>query len=162
MLKNSGVNRPAGTVSAGESPVVGDHDPPIDLVHLARQCQGDAGLEAELLGLFRRLAGAEAARLSDPDMGLEQKGDIAHKLRGSALTIGAGRVARAAQAIEALAGPSDGEPSSGRTEAASLAIRTLQAAVAEAIGEIERLRGGDRDLTLYMVVIYRKERIPLV
>ncbi len=142
MLKNSGVERPLGTVPAGESPVVGDHDPPIDLVHLARQCQGDRGLQAELLGLFRQVAGAEAEQLSDPGMGVKQKRDVAHKLRGSALTIGARRVARAAEAIEALAGSSEGEPRSGGTTAASVAIRTLQAAVAEAIGEIERLRGG--------------------
>ena len=142
MLKNSRVKRPGGTVSAGESPVVGDHDPPIDLVHLARQCQGDRGPRGGAARPVPAVAGAEAAQLSDPGMGLKQKRDVAHKLRGSALTIGARRVARAAEAIEALAGSSEGEPRSGGTTAASVAIRTLQAAVAEAIGEIERLRGG--------------------
>lgn len=141
MLNNSGVNRPAPTASGGESPVVGDHDPPIDLVHLARQCQGDPGLEIELLGLFRRHAGAQAKLLSDPDVPLAQKGAIAHKLRGSALTIGAGRVARAAQAIETLAGPSGGGRPREQTEAVSLAIEAAQAAVAEAIARIDRLRG---------------------
>src|SRR5262245_24603300 len=61
-----------------------DFDPPIDLVHLARQCLGDAELEAELLGLFRLQARALAAELSDSvPLTLESKAKIAHKLRGS-------------------------------------------------------------------------------
>ena len=43
----------------------GGFDPPLDLVHLARQCLGDHELEAELLGLFRLQAPALMAQLSD-------------------------------------------------------------------------------------------------
>ena len=41
-----------------------DFDPPLDLVHLARQCLGDHELEAELLGLFRLQARALTAELT--------------------------------------------------------------------------------------------------
>jgi HPt (histidine-containing phosphotransfer) domain-containing protein len=135
MLEISGTQRPEKTESGAEIPALDDHDPPIDLVCLGRQCQGDPGLEEELLGLFRRLA---AARLSDPRIRLARKGDIAHKLRGSALTVGARRVARAAEAVEALANGAAGG-SEEESAAVSLAIAELQAAVAEAVAMIERL-----------------------
>jgi HPt (histidine-containing phosphotransfer) domain-containing protein len=136
MLKNTG----AGSLRQ-EIPALSDHDPPIDLVHLARQSQGDPGLEQELLGLFAPLARSLALQLSDPQMRLELKANIAHKLRGSALAIGARRVAHAAEAIEATARSAGGEgPGEAETRAAALAIAGLQAAVAEAIAQIERLR----------------------
>ena len=60
-----------------ESP--GGFDPPLDLVHLARQCLGDHELEAELLGLFRLQARALTAELSgSPALSLESKAKIAH------------------------------------------------------------------------------------
>ena len=141
MVNDSLRTRPTKPLSRRESPML--DEPPIDLVHLARQCQGVEGLEEELLDLFRRLAGAEAARLSDPSMELEQKANAAHKLRGSALAVGAGRVARAAQEVEALPrAPSGAAPSAEQTAAAWRAIEALQTTVAEAIAEIERLRAG--------------------
>src|ERR1700677_996674 len=91
----------------------GGFDPPLDLVHLARQCLGDHELEAELLQLFRQQAPALTARLSgSPPLSLEAKAKIAHALRGSALAVGAGRVAGAASRIEELASAGGG-PSSG-------------------------------------------------
>ena len=138
MLEISGTQRPEKTESGAEIPALDDHDPPIDLVCLGRQCQGDPGLEEELLGLFRRLAAADAARLSDPRIRLAGKADIAHKLRGSAVTVGARRVARAAEAVEALANGAAGG-SEEESTAVSLAIAELQAAVAEAVAMIERL-----------------------
>lgn len=136
MLKNT------GTASLRqENPAHSDHDPPIDLVHLARQSQGDPTLEQELLVLFAPLAGSLALQLSDPQMRLELKANIAHKLRGSALAIGAWRIARAAEAIEGTARSADGEcPGEAETTSATFAIAALQAAVAEAIAQIERLR----------------------
>ncbi len=139
MLENAGAAGPVNTASRRESPVLGDQDAPIDLVHLARQCQGDPGLEEELLGLFGELARSLAAQMSDPQMRLELKANVAHKLRGSALAVGAGRVARAAEAIEAMArsaGGCDG-PDEEQTRAA---IAALQATVAAAIAQIDRLR----------------------
>ena len=96
-------------------------------------------LQAELLDLFRRFAGAEVDQLSDPHMGLKQKRDFAHKLRGSALAIGARRVARAAEEIETLAGLPGASPDKQK-EPVSLAIGILRSAVAEAIAQIDHLR----------------------
>ena len=57
-------------------------------------------------------------------------------LRGSALAVGAGRVANAAWGIEELASaPGDQRLAEAR------AIAALQSAVAEALTEIDRLRG---------------------
>jgi HPt (histidine-containing phosphotransfer) domain-containing protein len=113
-----------------------DFDPPLDLVHLARQCLGDHELEAELLGLFRLQAPVLTARLSDsPLLSLEAKVKIAHQLRGSALAVGARRVAHAAGRIEELASAAGDQRS-----AEARAIAALLSAVAEAIAEIERIR----------------------
>ena len=70
----------------------GAFDPPLDLVHLARQCLGDHELEAELLGLFRVQARVLTGQLSDtPLLSLESKAKIAHTLRGSALAVARAR-----------------------------------------------------------------------
>ena len=115
----------------------GGFDPPLDLVHLARQCLGDHELEAELLQLFRQQAPALTARLSgSPPLSVDAKAKIAHTLRGSALAVGAGRVAGAARRIEELAA-AGGDQSS----AAARAIAALVSAVSEAVTEIDRLRG---------------------
>ncbi len=154
-------------------------EPPIDLVHLSRQCQGDQSLGEELLGLFRRLAGAEAARLSDPKFAL--KAEVAHKLRGSALAIGAGRVARAAEAVEFSRGrrarrrnsppPSPSRsmrsgrrsPRRSRRSTAFRASSTVSQALAEvaprgdglaARASIERFCQGDRQLPAH-----RRDRV---
>ena len=112
-------------------------DPPLDLVHLARQCLGDHELETELLALFRLQARALTAQLSDsPSLSLESKAKIAHTLRGSALAIGARRVAGAAWRIEELAAAACDQ---GAAEAR--AIAALLSAVAEALSEIDRIRG---------------------
>src|ERR1700734_1483698 len=87
----------------------GGFDPPLDLVHLARQCLGDHELEAELLQLFRQQAPTLTARLSgSPHLSLDAKAKIAHMLRGSALAVGAGRVAGAARRIEEFASAGGG------------------------------------------------------
>ena len=118
-----------------ESPT-GDLNPPIDLVHLASQCLGDHELQVELLGLFQRQAPALTAQLcGSPPLSLESKARIAHTLRGSALAVGARRVAIAAWRFEELAAGS-GNQSSAETRAAA----ALNAAVTEAIAEIERIR----------------------
>ena len=112
-------------------------DPPLDLVHLARQCLGDHELEAELLGMFRLQAPALTAQLAGyPPLSLESKAKIAHRLRGSALAVGARRVASAAWRIEELASAAGDQRS-----AEARAVAALQSAVAEALAEIERLRG---------------------
>jgi HPt (histidine-containing phosphotransfer) domain-containing protein len=110
--------------------------PPLDLVHLARQCLGDHALEAELLGLFRLQAPALTAQLSGPLLSLSSKAKIAHTLRGSALAIGARRVASAAWRIEELASAAgDQDPAEAH------AIAAVRSAVAEVLAEIDRIRG---------------------
>src|ERR1700722_12036646 len=112
---------------------IGDFDPPLDLVHLARQCLGDHELEAELLQLFRQQAPVLMARLSgSPHLSLDAKARIAHTLRGSALAIGAGRVAGAAWRIEELAS-AEGDQSSAQAHA----VAALLSAVSEALAEID-------------------------
>jgi HPt (histidine-containing phosphotransfer) domain-containing protein len=114
----------------------GGFDPPIDLVHLASQCLGDHELQVELLGLFRRQAPALTAQLcGSPRLSLESRARIAHTLRGSALAVGARRVASAAWRLEELSA-SFGD----RSSAEAPAIAALQSAVAEALAEIERIR----------------------
>jgi len=76
--------------------------PAIDLVHLACQTQGDRALESELLELFQRQCERIIARLQIPAVARAagEDEDLAHTLRGSALAVGAKRVARAAEAYE--------------------------------------------------------------
>lgn len=72
--------------------------PAIDRGHLARMTFGDRSLEQELLQLFDRQAVLliERMRASGP----AAIATLAHTLKGSALSIGAGSVARAAAAVE--------------------------------------------------------------
>jgi len=77
----------------------------IDVEQLSNQCFGDRALERELLVLFDREAAQIVSRLRStmasnvPEV-LEAS-DLAHTLKGSALTVGARRVAKAAEALEA-------------------------------------------------------------
>jgi hypothetical protein len=112
-----------------------EFDPPIDLVHLSRQCLGDAELEAELLAMFRLQARALTAELSDsPSSSLELKAKVAHRLRGSALAVGALRVASAAKTVEELASAAGDQCSAEAHATAALLL-----AAAEAVTEIDRI-----------------------
>jgi chemotaxis protein histidine kinase CheA len=140
MSKSSGAARLSETVATPEDLTSGDFGPPLDLVHLARQCLGDSELEGELLGLFRRQARTLTAELSDPSLlSLESKAKIANKLRGSALAVGARRVASAAWRIEELAAAASDRPQPDGDEAR--AVLALLSAVTEAVAEIERICG---------------------
>jgi HPt (histidine-containing phosphotransfer) domain-containing protein len=142
MLESSGASRLAQTGSNWDESTAGGFDPPLDLVHLARQCLGDHELEAELLGLFRLQAPALTAQLADQSLlSLESKAKIAHKLRGSALSVGAGRVARAAWLIEELASAAGARPpgDAGQRLDEAGGIAALLFAVTEAVVEIDRI-----------------------
>jgi hypothetical protein len=109
-------------------------EPIIDLVHLARQTLSDQALEVELLDLFERQSARIVAQLRETrDADAKIRGDLAHTLRGSALSIGAGRVARAAQVYESacMAGLRGG--------ALSATLSVLEDAVAEARATIAEL-----------------------
>jgi HPt (histidine-containing phosphotransfer) domain-containing protein len=77
-------------------------EPTIDRSHLKQMTFGDRSLERELLELFDRQATILIARMrkSDPTA----VAALAHTLKGSARGIGAGAVARAAEAAELAAG----------------------------------------------------------
>jgi len=144
MPECSGAAKLAENGSNWDESTGGGFDPPLDLVHLARQCQGDHELETELLGLFRLQAPALTAQIADPSLlPLESKAKIAHKLRGSALSVGAGRVARAAWRIEELASAgglrSQANADQRLDEAGGIAA--LLSAVTEAVVEIDRILG---------------------
>jgi len=144
MPECSGAAKLAENGSNWDESTGGGFDPPLDLVHLARQCQGDHELETELLGLFRLQAPALTAQIADQSvLSLESKAKVAHKLRGSALSVGAGRVARAAWRIEELASAgglrSQANADQRLDEAGGIAA--LLSAVTEAVVEIDRILG---------------------
>lgn len=72
---------------------------PIDLAFLAKQTLGDPGLETEILIMFDKMAETYLQRLKDP----ADAGAFAlslHSLKGAALGVGAGAVARHARDAE--------------------------------------------------------------
>ncbi|MCP8893600.1 Hpt domain-containing protein [Shinella daejeonensis] len=71
---------------------------PIDFEHIARQTLGDKALELEVLQLFARQARASMKELSGSSGAA--RAAAAHRLKGSAQAVGAGRVSQAAQALE--------------------------------------------------------------
>ncbi len=111
-------------------------EPAIDLVHLARQTDNDTALEEELLSLFDRQSASLLAQLSAGDAPRRRRADAAHMLRGSALAVGAGPVARAAQAVETSLESANAEEFEIET-----AVAALAEAIAEARAVIARLRG---------------------
>lgn len=71
---------------------------PIDLVHLARQTSGNKDLELEVLHTFARQA---RSCMSELATGEEQRiFQMAHRLKGAALAIGAFQVSDAAERVE--------------------------------------------------------------
>lgn len=101
----------------------------IDRRHLSRMTFGDRSLEREVLQLFDRQAAMliERMRGSVP----AAVATLAHTLKGSAAGIGAGLVARSADAAELAAG--------GPASECSLAIDRLAEAVDEARALIAEL-----------------------
>jgi len=101
----------------------------LDRDHLARMTFGDRGLEREVLQLFDRQSELllDRMRASEP----AAVATLAHTLKGSAVGIGAARVARAAAEAELVAQAKPGE--------SSRAIAELAQAVDEARAEISAL-----------------------
>lgn len=98
----------------------------IDLVHLSRMTLGERSLEREVLALFDRQTEILLPRIRLAEA--RAAATLAHTLKGSALGIGAFRVARAAEAVEQATG---GE--------VAAAVATLGVAIAETRAEIARL-----------------------
>ena len=94
----------------------------IDRGHLTRMTFGDRSLEREVLDLFDRQATILIARMRGGEP--SAVASLAHTLKGSAAGIGAGRVARTADAAQIAA--------TGSAAECSQAIDRLAAAVDEA------------------------------
>jgi HPt (histidine-containing phosphotransfer) domain-containing protein len=103
----------------------------IDTCHLSRMTLGETSLQREVLALFDRQADILLPRIrgGTPAVAL----GLAHTLKGSAVGIGAFRVARAAEAVE------QAHAAKVRDAAALVAIDTLAAVLDEAKAEIARL-----------------------
>lgn len=110
---------------ARETPIP-PQDVAIDLAHLSRMTLGERGLEREVLALFARQTEVLFPRIRQAEP--RAAATLAHTLKGSALGIGAWRVARAAEDVE-RAGEAD----------VVAAVAALGAAVAETQAEIARL-----------------------
>ena len=123
----------AAVASSGSAPrpersVADVNARPIDLVHLARATDGDESLEAELLAMFDRQSEKLIERVRLADLPRRVRADVAHRLRGSALAIGAFAVAQAASALEA-AFEGEGEPTA-ELAALDAAVGQARAAIA--------------------------------
>ena len=98
----------------------------IDTKHLSRMTLGERSLEREVLALFDRQADMLLPRIRGSAPALAAA--AAHTLKGSAVGIGAFKVAEAAEAVE-----------QAKDAAATAAIDTLAAVLDEAKAEIARL-----------------------
>src|SRR5690606_40328498 len=85
-------------VPVNERPVCPSRSRPIDLVHLANQTMGDKALEIEVLQMFARQARKTLREMAETD----RAGIVAaaHRLKGSANSVGAFGVADVATRIE--------------------------------------------------------------
>lgn len=104
---------------------------PIDREHLQRMTLGERDLEREVLGLFDRQADMMLARMRSSTPAIAAA--AAHTLKGSARSIGAWRLASAAEAVELAA--------TGPASKFNAAVAELGAAVDEtktAIAELLR------------------------
>jgi HPt (histidine-containing phosphotransfer) domain-containing protein len=104
----------------------------IDRGHLARMTFGDRKLEREVLQLFDRQAELLLARMRDREPAAVAT--LAHTLKGSASSIGATGVMRAAAAVELAASTSERDLALGRLAAA---IDEARATIAELLGALE-------------------------
>ena len=113
------------------SPLPGAAAQVIDTQHLFRMTLGELSLQREVLALFDRQADILLPRIRRGAPAVAAAS--AHTLKGSALGIGAFKVARAAEAVEHARG------CELRGAAVAAAIDTLAAVLEEAKAEIARL-----------------------
>ncbi|PYB75251.1 MULTISPECIES: Hpt domain-containing protein [Rhizobium] len=75
------------------------HERPIDLVHLAAQTKGDKAVEIEILQMFARQARGCLQALTAKSDKTDNKA-AAQRLRNAAISVGALRVASAAELVD--------------------------------------------------------------
>jgi HPt (histidine-containing phosphotransfer) domain-containing protein len=121
--------------NGGVRPAQDSVEPPIiDLVLLARHSLGDQDLELELLEMFERQAARMIGQLTETiPQNSKAAADLAHKLKGSALAVGANRVAQAANRLETLCNDPPGQ------SGLAAALASLAASVSEAREAIAKL-----------------------
>ena len=88
----------SGELARVSSPSLVPCDSPIDVDHLSRMTLGERSLEREVLELFDRQAGMLLSRMQADALPIAAAS--AHTLKGSARSIGAWRVATAAENVE--------------------------------------------------------------
>jgi HPt (histidine-containing phosphotransfer) domain-containing protein len=109
----------------------------LDLIHLSRQTAGDASLQRELLAMFQehspKLLHRMRAIALEPEPQMRPIRDLAHQLKGSALAIGAFRLADAAERVETAysLGPF------GQKTGKMAALEALGAELGAAVGAID-------------------------
>lgn len=74
--------------------------PLLDRAHLDLQTQGDDAFARELLGLFEGQCRRLLPGILDASAATVERADCAHTLKGSALGVGAGQVARLSAEVE--------------------------------------------------------------
>jgi HPt (histidine-containing phosphotransfer) domain-containing protein len=105
----------------------------IDDDHLGRMTLGDAGLEREVLEIFVRQVGLLLQRIAGAEPALAAA--TAHTLKGSARSVGAWRVAEAAEQVEEAAGRRAGDQAmTAATAELDAAGREVCAAIGERLG----------------------------
>ncbi len=101
--------------------------PVLDLNHLSKMTMGDAGLAAEVIAIFQEQA-AMWGRLLSAKEPAPTWADAAHTLKGSALGIGAIRLARYCERAETL-----GRSGTATPVQAAVALDDVRAALGEAL-----------------------------
>lgn len=76
-------------------------EPVLDVAHLSLMTGADAALGIEIIDIFRQQT-EMWTRMLDPALPRSQWADAAHSLKGTALSIGAKRLATACGAVETL------------------------------------------------------------
>ncbi|MGE7416253.1 Hpt domain-containing protein [Methylobacterium tarhaniae] len=95
----------------------------LDRTHLDRQTFGDEDLAREVLALFAGQCDRLVPGLADPALDRQARADLAHTLKGSALGVGAARVAALAGRLEAALRAGDDGTAGGLEPALARAVR---------------------------------------
>lgn len=108
---------------------------PLDLVHLARQCLGDEGLEREVLALFDKTIAHALSRLT-LSRDADETAMSLHTVRGAAAGVGAWTVASLAGAAEKEL-RDGGSLSTEHIQDIALAVEEVRAFIAGMIADLD-------------------------